>query len=180
MAPVPLTTRLSQADEDLNYGDIFYTVFPLPAAPLKNILAREKNNKRVLVEINGQGKISSGLAPDGKGDYFVTVSKEVRDKYGLAEGDKVRLVVHPDDSEYGMPLPEELAELWAMDERAYDCFHRLTPGKQRGLIYQVAKPKGAATRAKKAVQISEYLKSTDGVLDYKELNAYIKADNVNW
>lgn len=27
---VRLTTKLSLADEDLNYGDVYYTVFPLP------------------------------------------------------------------------------------------------------------------------------------------------------
>ena len=180
MDPVTLTTRLATADEDLNYGDIYYTVFPLPAAPLAEILARPENPFRVLIDVNGQGRISSGLMPDGKGNFFVTVSKEVRKRFGLQQDDEVRLVIHPDDSAYGMPLPEELAEIWSVDPEAHRVFHLLTPGKQRGLIYQVAKPKGAATRAKKAVQISEYLKQTGGVLDYKELNAYIKADNANW
>jgi uncharacterized protein YdeI (YjbR/CyaY-like superfamily) len=62
----------------------------------------------------------------------------------------------------------------------YRVFHKLTPGKQRGLLYKINKPKGAETRVKAAIQISEYLKSVDGKLDYKELNAYIKADNENW
>ncbi|MEL7160140.1 MAG: YdeI/OmpD-associated family protein [Bacteroidota bacterium] len=177
---VALKTVLSQADEDMNYGAIYYTVLPVSAAPLAEILAREKNATRVLVEINGQGKISSGLMPNGKGDFFITISKEVRKRFGIEEGDEVDLVIHPDESEYGMPVPEEMVELWAMDEEAYDVFHGLTPGKQRGLIYIIAKPKRAETRVKKAVQIHEYLKSTNGVLDYRELNEYIKADNVNW
>lgn len=175
-----ITTTLQTADEDLNYGDIYYTVFPLRAADLTEILAREHNPFRVLIDVNGKGKMSSGLMPNGKGDFFVTVSKEVRRRFGIELGDEVTLTIYPDESEYGMPLPEELAELWAIDDEARETFHRLTPGKQRGLIYQVAKPKGAQTRVKKAVQISEYLKSTGGKLDYKALNAYMKADNVNW
>lgn len=177
---VTLTVPLSPADEDLNYGDIYYTVFPIPAKPLAELLAREKNATRVIVEINGQGKISSGLMPNGKKDFFITISKEVRQRFGLELGDEANLVITPDDSEYGMPLPEELAELWAIDEEAYRVFHTLTPGKQRGLIYQIAKPKGPDTRVKKAVQVSEYLKQVNGKLDYKELNAYMKADNANW
>ena len=177
---VTLTTQLSTADEDLNYGDIYYTVFPLSRTPLEGILAREHNPFRVLIDINGEGTISSGLMPDGKDNFFVTISKEVRKKFNLELGDEVTLTISPDNSEYGMPLPEELAELWAIDDDARRTFHMLTPGKQRGLIYQIAKPKGAATRVKKAVQVSEYLKSTNGKLDYKELNAYIKADNANW
>ncbi len=177
---IKLTTTLSTADEDLNYGNIYYTVFPLSHQPLEPLLQREHNPFRVIIDINGMGEIPSGLMPDGKGDFFVTISKEVRKRFDLELGDEVALTIKPDDSEYGMPLPEELAELWALDEEAYRVFHLLTPGKQRGLIYQIAKPKGAATRVKKAVQISEYLKSVNGKLDYKELNAYIKADNANW
>lgn len=177
---VTLSTRLQTADEDLNYGDIYYTVFPIPAAAVGPILDRDRNRFRVLVDVNGAGQISSGLMPDGKGDYFITVSKELRQRFDLTEGDAVSLTLHPDDSDYGMPLPAELAELWALDPEAHRTFHLLTPGKQRGLIYQVAKPKTARTRVKKAVQISEYLKSTGGRLDYRELNEYVKADNANW
>ncbi|MFK8161958.1 MAG: YdeI/OmpD-associated family protein [Lewinella sp.] len=177
---ISLRTQLSQADEDMNYGDIYYTVFPIPAKTVEELLQREKNPFRIIVKINGQGQISSGLMPNGKGDFFITISKEVRTKFDLELDDEVDLEILPDNSEYGMPLPEELSELWAIDEDAHRIFHALTPGKQRGLIYQIAKPKGADTRVKKAVQISEYLKSVNGKLDYKELNAYIKADNANW
>ena len=177
---IHITTKLSPADEDLNYGDIYYTVFPLRKSVVAPLLRREKNPYRILIDINGEGKIHSGLMPDGKGDYFVTVSKEVRKRFDLSVGDEALLTIEPDDSDYGMPLPEEVAELWAMDESAKQVFHRLTPGKQRGLIYQIGKPKTAATRVKKAVQIHEYLKGTDGVLDYKELNQYMRADNENW
>lgn len=180
MEAIKLSTRLQLADEDLNYGDIYYTVFPIPAQVVAPLLARPENPFRVIINVNGQGLIHSGLMPDGKGNYFVTVSKNIRQRFGLKEGDEVRLTIHPDDSDYGMPLPEELAELWALDEEAKRLFHALTPGKQRGLIYQVDKPKGAATRVKKAVQIHEYLKQSGGILDYKELNAFMKADNVNW
>ncbi len=177
---IETTSTLSRSDEDMNYGNIYYTVFPVRAADVTEITAREHNASRILVNINGQGQISCALMPNGKGDYFITVSKEVRKRFGLELGDEVALIISPDDSEYGMPLSEELVELWAVDEEAYRVFHLLTPGKQRSLIYQIAKPKGAATRIKKAVQISEYLKSVNGKLDYKELNAYMKADNANW
>lgn len=177
---VTLTATLAKADEDLNYGNIYYTVFPIPNQDVAPVLDRENNPTRILVDINGEGQISSGLMPDGKGDWFITISKEVRQKFDLEEGEEATLVISPDDSEYGMPLPEEMSELWALDEEAYDVFHRLTPGKQRGLIYQVAKSKRSETRIKKSVQIHEYLKSVGGKLDYKELNAYIKADNANW
>lgn len=175
-----ILTTLTTADEDLNYGDIYYTVFPIKKGDLVEILKRDKNPTRVIVTINGAGDIHSGLMPDGKGDFFITVSKEVRERFGLACGEEVNLAITPDDSDYGMPLPIEVAELWATDEHAKQVFHELTPGKQRGLIYIIGKPKGLNTRIKKAVQVHEYLKSVNGKLDYKELNAYMKVDNENW
>jgi len=152
----------------------------IPHAAVAELLKREKNPYRVIININGQGNIFCGLAHDGKGNFYVTISKELRKRFGIGLGDEVKLTISPDDSEYGMPLPEELAELWAVDEEAHRLFHLLTPGKQRGLIYQVAKPKGMETRVKKAVQISEYLKGVNGRLDYKDLNEYMKKDNANW
>jgi bifunctional DNA-binding transcriptional regulator/antitoxin component of YhaV-PrlF toxin-antitoxin module len=173
----PLRTTLNRADEDLNYGNIYYTVFPIPASAVTEILQREENANRVICHVNDAGHISSGLMPDGKGDYFITVSKQVRDRFGLEEGDEVQLRLEPDNSAYGIPLPAEAAELWDLDPEAHAVFHRLTPGKQRGLLYQIDKLKRPESRAKRAVQIHDYLKSVDGKLDYRELNAYIKVDN---
>ncbi|MGB3801747.1 MAG: YdeI/OmpD-associated family protein, partial [Lewinella sp.] len=89
----------------------------------------------------------------------------------------VKLELRPDDSDYGMPLPPEVGELWGLDPKARDVFHILSPGNQRNLLYQIDKLKRPDSRAKKAVQIHEYLKSVGGKLDYKQLNSYIKADN---
>ena len=172
-----LTTTLSRADEDLNYGGVYYTVFPIPSGVVAHLLEREENASRVICHINGSGCIHSGLMPDGKGDYFITISKAVRERFGMEEGERVQLELLPDLSTYGIPLPAEAAEVWDIDPEAYAVFHQLTPGKQRSLLYQIDKLKGLEARAKKAVQIHDYLKSVDGKLDYRELNTYIKADN---
>ena len=172
-----LTTTLSDAAEDLNYGDVYYTVFPIPHEVVAPFLEREENASRVICHINGSGSIHSGLMPDGKGNFFITVSKTVRERFSLALGEEVALELLPDESTYGIPLPAEAAELWDIDPEAHAVFHQLTPGKQRSLLYQINKLKGLEARAKKAVQIHDYLKSVDGKLDYRELNTYLKADN---
>lgn len=178
---IEITTKLAAVNQDLEaYAGVYHNVFLVPSADVQPLLQREKNANRVLFSINGAGCIGRALMPSGDGNYFLLINQEICRRYGLEPGEEVRLLLTPDDSEYGMPLPEELAELWAVDEEAYRVFHLLTPGKQRGLLYQIAKPKGAETRIKKAVQISEYLKSVNGKLDYKELNAYLKGDNGNW
>jgi len=177
--PIIITT-LSAAHENMNYGGIYHNVFRVPSGPVQAILARELNPTRVTVTINEQGTINRALLPDGSGNYFILINEDIRKRYALEPGKEVILHIEPDNSDYGMPLPTEVAELWDVDEEAKTVFHSLTPGKQRGLLYMIGKPKGPDTRIKKAVQIHEYLKSTNGVIDSKELNAYIKADNANW
>jgi hypothetical protein len=178
---IEIITALTSVQQDLEaYAGVYHNVFLVREADVRELLSREENAARILFSINGKGKISRALMPSGTGNYFILINQEICKQYDLEPDEEVTLVIEPDDSEYGMPLPEELAELWAVDEEAYRVFHLMTPGKQRGLIYQIGKPKGAETRIKKAVQISEYLKSVNGKLDYRELNAYIKADNGNW
>jgi len=178
---ITLQATLTSVKQDLEaYAGVYHNVFLVKKADVQELLQREKNASRIIFSINGEGRIYRAFMPDGNGDYFILINQEICKQFNLEPEVPVTLQITPDDSEYGMPLPEELSELWAMDEDAYRTFHILTPGKQRSLIYIIAKPKGADTRVKKAVQISEYLKGVNGKLDYKEMNAYIKADNANW
>lgn len=171
---VQLTTQLIEL-----YSAVYYQALYVPADAVAELLAAT-TDRRVEVTINGNYTWQAALMPDGKGNYFINVSKEVRRAAHIEMGDSVSVGLRPDNSQYGVPLPEELKELWKMDSETERVFHLLTPGKQRALLYQIGKPKTSATRARKAVQIMEYLKTTGGQLDFKELNAYIKADNARW
>ena len=172
-----LTLPLTRAAEGTGYAGVYATVFLIPADAITDILAREKNANRVVCRINDEGEVHAGLMHDGQGGYFMLVSKPLCKRYGLKVGEEATLVLRPDNSDYGMPVPEEASELWDLDPEAREVFHTLTPGHQRNLLYQIDKLKRLESRAKKTVQIHEYLKSVNGKLDYRELNAYIKADN---
>ncbi|MCP9236163.1 YdeI/OmpD-associated family protein [Lewinella sp. JB7] len=169
-----LTLPLTKAADDTGYGAVYFTVLRIPATAVREILDRPRNANRVICRINGEGVIHRGLLPDGHGDYFLLVSKEVRQQFGLEEGDVVSIELSPDDSDYGIPLPPEAAELWEIDPEAREVFHDLTPGKQRNLLLMIDKLKRPDSRARKAVQIHEYLKHTNGKLDYRELNTWMK------
>ena len=52
-----ITTRLQLADEDLNFGDIYYTVFPIPAGEVADVLNRPRNPNRVIGDVNGRGEL---------------------------------------------------------------------------------------------------------------------------
>ena len=172
-----LTLPLTRAAEGTGYAGVYATVFLIPADAIVEILARGKNANRVICRINDEGEVHAGLMHDGQGGYFMLVSKPLCKVYGLKVGEVATLDLRPDDSDYGLPVPEEARELWDLDPEARSAFHSLTPGQQRNLLYQIDKLKRPESRAKKTVQIHEYLKSVEGKLDYRQLNAYIKADN---
>ena len=112
--------------------------------------------------------------PDGKGDYFININKERRKQLGLQLGDTVTATIENDESKYGMPMPEVMEVLLAQDEEANKYFHELTAGKQRSLLHIIGKPKTESTRLRKAIVITEYLKTNRGKLDFKELQIAFK------
>ncbi|OAV44361.1 DUF1905 domain-containing protein [Lewinella sp. 4G2] len=177
---ITFTSIISSAEDGTNYGGVYLNIIKVKRKVVADLLDPDNALTRVIMQINGEGATHRALHPDGNGNYFILISKEIQKEHRVDDGEEIEITLRPDDSKYGMPLPEEVSELWAMDEEARRVFHLLTLGRQRSMLYLMGKPKGAATRVKKTVQIHEYLKSTNGVLDSKELNAYIKADNANW
>ena len=137
----------------------------------------EGDNRRVFCSLNGEHEFHCALMPHGDGDFFININKEIRTKLGLRIGQEVKVVLTKDKSEYGMEMPEELGELLSMDDEGNTFFHALTPGRQRTLIYMVAKPKTTDTRLKKAIVIVEFLKRNKGKLDFKALNEAFKEAN---
>ncbi|PHI18556.1 hypothetical protein CEQ90_17185 [Lewinellaceae bacterium SD302] len=150
-------------------------VFPIPAAEVEELLSHTTDRRVICTLENGYSWGAALLHAKG-GNYFINASKSVRKSANLVPDQQVTLSLEPDTSEYGMPVAEELVELWAFDQEAFDVFHTLTPGRQRSLLYRIQQPKTSETRAKRAVQFMEYLKNTGGILDYKELNIFVK----NW
>ena len=137
----------------------------------------DQDIKRLICRINDQVEFHCALMPEGKGQYFININKELRKQLEVRLGDSLKCVVKEDISKYGMPLPEEMEVLFEQDEEADRLFHDLTSGKQRTLLYTVGKPKSTEVRLKKALVIIEYLKSVNGQLDFKELNQAFKEAN---
>lgn len=151
-------------------SDVWYAYLHVPAKIAEPFITEDDHKYRVILTLNDTATWHCALMPRGDGNFFINVNKEIRTRLGLEENTRVTATIEKDTSKYGMELPAELSELFLLDPEGEAVFHRLTPGKQRTLIYQIAKPKGAATRVRKAVNTIEYLKSTGGRLDYKELN----------
>ena len=164
------SSRIDRFDSDLWHYHV--AVSKEQAAPFI-----KDNDRRVVCTINGAHSFHCALMPDGKGGFFININKEIRKKLGLVLGQEVSLSLSPDESEYGLPMPEEFAELLAQDEEGSTYFHALTPGKQRSLIYQVGNVKNPDKRINRGLVILEHLKMHGGILDFKVLNAEMKAFN---
>ena len=129
---------------------------------------------RLICNIDARWEFHAALMPKGKGVYFININKDIRKKFNLEEGDKISISLSPDNSKYGIHLPEEMEELLEQDAEGNRVFHKLTIGKQRGLLHLIGTPKSSDTRLRKALMTLDYLKSVDGVLDYKELHIFYK------
>ena len=135
---------------------------------------KAKKISRLNATLQDNVMFQCALMPSGQGEYFINVNKDIRKKANWRIGEKRTVILKADESKYGIAISEELEELLALDPEGSEIFHRLTPGKQRSLIYAVSSPKQSKTRLKKSVIMIDYLKSVDGKLDFKELNQAFK------
>jgi len=155
---------------------IGYYHFPIDKET--TIAMRSDKHKRVVCTINNTVTIHCALMPLNDGS-FIMVNKQVRKKLGIEEGDKVQLQLEKETAEYGLPMPESLEMVMTQDEVAFTHFKRLTPGKQRSLIYIVSKLKSIDKQITKSLAIAAHLTELHGKLDYKLLNEKIKEYNQN-
>lgn len=131
--------------------------------------------KRIHISINNHDPFAGSLIPGGDQQYYIKINTSQMKKMSLEIGDTATLTITPDQSEYGMPLPQEFAAIWEIDDEAHHHFHNLTPGKQRNLIYIVNSVKSLDIKARKATVIMDHLKINNGKLDFKVLNESLKS-----
>lgn len=141
-------------------------------------LAQEllKTGRRLKITLNNKLDLQLAMMASGEGFQFINMNKDVRNKLKLEEGDEVHVLLRADHSEYGIYVPDFFTLLCEQDPEANALFHALTPGKQRSLLHIIGKFKSEEKQLEKALVIFEYLKSTLGELDFKELNEAFKAN----
>ena len=167
--PVSFTSVFSKFDHGLwGYH------FPVPEETAQQFI--EGNDRRVICTINHIHKMHSAIMP-AKGLWFIMLNKKLKENLGLIVGSTAELTLEKDESEFGMPMPEEIQICMDMDETGASHFLKLTAGKQRSLIYIVSKVKNPDIRIRKSLAILHHLNANDGNLDYKMLNETFKNFN---
>lgn len=136
-------------------------------------LGFEGRSKRVLCSIKGAEAFPCALMPWGD-IFYIMVNKLRRAELGLTVGDRVEIVLERDESKYGMPMPEELDEVMRQDPEGSKLFHSLTAGKQRSMMYYIAKIKDIDNRIHTSLVLMEHLKNNDGRVIYEILRQDLK------
>ena len=134
----------------------------------------ERNLRRVVCSLNGSEKMHCALFLAGD-DYFITVSKKLRDTLGLNVGEPVTVEMEKDESKYGMPMPKEFAEVLKQDSEGKKVFEALSPGNQRLMLKLVVFVKESDKRIVRSLVGVEILKQTKGKFDYHLLHDAMRA-----
>ena len=117
------------------------------------------NKQRLFCCINTHPKFQCGMMALGEGRGYITVSKKKLNQFSIALGDVIKVILEPDNSEFGMEVPEELIEIFAQDPEAEKQFMSISPGKQRNIIYYVSGVKNSDLRIERALKLINNLKA---------------------
>ena len=131
------------------WGTSTYTILPVPP----HVVTALGATKRVAGEINDHPiNLALTRAPVMDG-VFLWAGQSLLTRVGIAPGDRVevRLRPAPDDR---VDVPDDVAHAL---RGVMAVWQALTPGKRRGLLYQVDTAKTAATRAKRIAKLLESL-----------------------
>ena len=131
------------------------------------------NLRRVICTLNGTETFNCALFPS-KGDYFITVSKKLRDRLGLEIGKVVMVELAKDESQFGMPMPEEFAEVMRQDAEGERLFNSLSAGNQRLMLKLIVFVKNVDKRIIRSLVGLEILKKCDGKFDYHLLHGAMR------
>lgn len=123
------------------------------------------NLRRVVCTLDGTETFNCSLFPS-KGNYFITLNKKLRDKLGLKIGDFATIELVKDESKYGMPMPEEFAEVLRQDGEGRRLFDALSPGNQKLMLKLIVSARDVDKRIIRALTGIELLKRSAGVFDY--------------
>lgn len=164
-----ITAELTKSENEFGWHFLRFD-----AKAVAGLEFEDKKSRRVVCKLNGRHTFQCALLPWTKGGFCIVVNKQIRTKLGIAEGSKVKVELTKDESKYGLPMPKELREVLKQDREGDKLFHSLTPGKQRTILYYLAKPKDVDRRIHMALIVIEHLKENDGKIIYPKLAEELK------
>lgn len=123
-----------------------WTFLVLPAA------ASARLPTRSMVTVEGtlaDQPFVATLEPDGNGSHWLKVEKALRDKAGVAAGDRVALQIAPVAKEPEPKLPADLRQALSANAAAKATWKDITAVARRDWIHWISSGKKAETRVKR-------------------------------
>ncbi|NOT49377.1 MAG: DUF1905 domain-containing protein [Acidobacteria bacterium] len=163
--PVKLTSVLKKSKT----GWYFLTV----SAEIAKKFETDPKTRRVVCTLNGTHTFQCALSPN-KDVFTIGVNKPLRAALNVEEGDEVSILLEPDTSKYGAPIPEDFEEVLRQDPEGDRLFHALTGGMQRSLLYYIGNVKNVDRRIELGLIVLQHLKENNGKVIGERLQADVK------
>lgn len=145
----------------LNYW--FIELTPDILAQLPGRTEKGDFNQRLIITLDEKLSWQAGVLALGEGSGLITIQKIRLKKLGKTLGDPVNVKLVKDESEYGVPVPEEMREYWEQVPETKERFEQLTPGMKRYVLNHVSTAKSANKRAERThLLLSNLLKAPKG------------------
>ena len=154
-------------------SEVYWTSIIIIPDEIYNKMILLAPNKRIICTINNKFTFHCGMIPKNPFHYIMLSKEKIKElKLNLDEEFLVEII--PDKSEFGIDISDEFQEVLDSDEIGKKWFAKLTPGKQRSLIYLMNKTKNTNLKIEKCFVILEHLKKNKGTLDFELLNQDFK------
>jgi hypothetical protein len=160
---VSATVKFSSVLE-VTDSDPPWHILRVPKAKVENF-GFKGNLRRVVCSLNGIEPFQCSLFPS-RGEYFLTLGKKLREKLKVRVGDKITIELAKDESKYGMPMPDEFAEVLKQDPKGKKLFEALKPGDQRLMLKLIVFVKDVDKRIARSLVGIELLKQCAGKFEY--------------
>jgi hypothetical protein len=129
-------------------GKAPYTSWTFLIVPAKLALQWGAGQKAVHGTISGAA--FRGTASRGEGQLRIPLSRELRDRLGVAVGDTVEVSVEPDPNPRPLRLPEELRAVLRGHPEVAKLYDQLPPSMRRAWAAYVGEAKRPETRRRRA------------------------------
>lgn len=148
--------------------------------PLDDLVVQEIKElgwNRLIANIDDARPLHCAMISFGKGRRGITLNKPFVKENGFLIDQKLNLELREDESKYGMSVSDEFYAALKSDTEAKAYFEKLTPGKQRNLIYFADNVKSSDIRIRRALVVMNHLNLHKGKIDFKDLTKEMKKAN---
>lgn len=132
------------------------------------VFLKGKHKARVIIEFANGTQFHRAIQRNKDGFCYMVLGKSTLKEAKIEPGTRQNVKIRIDDSEFGMPVPEEFDEVLRQDPEGQEQFMALKPGLKRSFLYYINTGKTVDTRIKRSLKLIDNLK-----------NGFISAGNYN-